>query len=195
MSGGTVADLLADLLLSQPTPAKTANPAKARASIDFPADNGTCEGLREVANLPTEVAAPAPDSQKFADLRNPTNAPQSGHWHGSSQLSQISQGLPGTSESPRLYKLTKAEGDRSRAEPWDDAAIARFVARVGLMMRRGFDATDADDLAERLHLRDVQGDDRACCVECRHYRPGRCGNPMAAGLLSPDVGRNLAVML
>ena len=95
----------------------------------------------------------------------------------------------------RAYRLSAAEADRCHAEPWDDATIARFVARLGLLMRRGFNATDADDLAERLHLRDVQGDDRACCVECRHYRPGRCGNPMAAGLLSPDVGRDLAVML
>ena len=100
-----------------------------------------------------------------------------------------------TEPHERHYRLSAAEADRCHAEPWDDATIARFVARVGLLMRRGFDATDADGLAERLHLRDVQGDDRACCAECRHYRPGRCGNPMAAGLLSPDVGRDLAVML
>lgn len=90
----------------------------------------------------------------------------------------------------RPYRLSRAEGDAAHAEAWDDVAIARFVARVALLMRRGFDATDADDLAERLHLRDVQGDDRAICVECRNLagRSGawHCGNHQAAG-----VGRDL----
>lgn len=48
----------------------------------------------------------------------------------------------------------------------------------------------ADDLAERLHLRDVRGDDRRLCVECIHLagRPGawRCSIHRAAG-----VGRDL----
>lgn len=95
----------------------------------------------------------------------------------------------------RPYRLTPAEGDAAHAQPWDDATIARFVARVGLMMRRGFDATDADDLAERLHLRDVQGDDRVGCMECQHYRPGRCANHRRAGLNVADVGRDLATLL
>jgi len=86
----------------------------------------------------------------------------------------------------RPYRLSKAEGDAAHAEPWDDAAIARFVGRVSLLIRRGFNATDADDLAERLHLRDVQGDERRLCVECRHLagRTGtwRCGNARIAGV-------------
>ncbi len=91
----------------------------------------------------------------------------------------------------RPYRLSRAEGDAAHAEPWDDTAISRFVARVSLFLRRRIDATDADDLAERLHLRDVQGDDRVLCVECAHLRgrPGAwaCGNHVAA-----DVGRDLA---
>ena len=94
----------------------------------------------------------------------------------------------------RPFRLKPAEGDAAHAEAWDDAAIARFVARVALLMRRGINATDADDLAERLHLRDVQGDDRALCVECRQLggRAGawHCGNHHAA-----DVGRDLPAAL
>ncbi len=94
----------------------------------------------------------------------------------------------------RPYRLSAAEGDAAHAVVWDDAGIARFVARVALLMRRGFNATDADDLAERLHLRDVTGDDRAICVECRHLagRTGAwyCGNDRAA-----DVGRDLPAAL
>lgn len=94
----------------------------------------------------------------------------------------------------RTYWLTQAEADAAHAEPWNDTACARFAVRVGLFLRRGFNATDADDLAERLHLRDVQADDRVLCVECRHLagRAGawRCGNARAA-----DVGRDLPAAL
>jgi TubC N-terminal docking domain len=96
---------------------------------------------------------------------------------------------------PRPHKLTNELATRCHAEPWDDEACGRFVARVGRLLRLGFDATDADDLSERLHLRDIDGDDRACCIECTHYRPGRCGNHRAAGLHTSEVGRDLASLL
>ena len=86
----------------------------------------------------------------------------------------------------RPYKLTAADGEAAHAEQWNDAACARFAARVVLFLRRGIGATDADDIAERLHLRDVQADDRAMCVECRYLagRPDawRCTNARAAGV-------------
>ena len=100
---------------------------------------------------------------------------------------------PATEPHQRPYRLSTAEGDYCHAEPWDEAAIARFVGRVSLLMRRGFDATDDDDLAERLHLRDVQSDDRVLCAECRHYRRGQCGNHRAAGLHGAEMSRDLAV--
>lgn len=94
----------------------------------------------------------------------------------------------------RPYRLTSAEADAAHADPWDDGAIARFQARAGLIRRHGFAAQDAEDLAERLHLRDVHADYRHLCLECSHYRPGRCGNHKAADLLSPAVGNDLASM-
>lgn len=94
----------------------------------------------------------------------------------------------------RPYALTKAEAGTAHARPWSASAIARFSGRLGLALRRGFSGGDADDLAERLHLRDVQGDDRVLCVECSHLagRPGAwaCGNHHAA-----DVGRDLPAAL
>ena len=80
------------------------------------------------------------------------------------------------------YRLTPAEADAAHAEPWDDAAIGVFTQRVVLYLRRGINATDADDLAERLHLRDLQGDDRWLCLECRHLAGRRCLNAGAAGV-------------
>jgi len=92
------------------------------------------------------------------------------------------------------YKLTQVEADAAHAEPWDDAAIGRFVTRVSLFLRRGVNATDADDLAERLHLRDLQGDDRRLCLECSHLSGRRCGNHVRAGLYSAEVSRELATL-
>ena len=93
------------------------------------------------------------------------------------------------------YRLAPADADRCHAGGWDDAEIARFVARVALFMRRGINATDADDLAERLTLRDRDADDRVICAECRHYLPGRCGNHRSALMTTADIGRDLAAML
>jgi TubC N-terminal docking domain len=87
----------------------------------------------------------------------------------------------------RPYRLSQADADAAHAEPWDDAAIGRFVVRLSLFLRRGIDATDADDLAERLHLRDLQSDDRRLCLECAHlagrtHGSWRCGNAREAGV-------------
>jgi virulence-associated protein VagC len=86
----------------------------------------------------------------------------------------------------RPYRLSKAEADAAHVKPWDDASIGQFVARVSLFLRRGISATDADDLAQRLHLRDLQADDRRLCLECRHLVGRRCASHLAAG-----VGRDL----
>ena len=94
----------------------------------------------------------------------------------------------------RPYRLARAEGDAAHAEPWEDAAIARFEARAGSIERLSLAQLDAEDLAERLHLRDVQADHRHLCLECSHYRPGRCGNHRAAALVAAEVGRDLATM-
>lgn len=87
----------------------------------------------------------------------------------------------------RLYRLTPAELDLAHAVPWDDAACARFAARLGRFLRLGFSGADADDLAKRLHLRDVQIDDRHLCVECQHLAGHvsagwRCRTHRAAGV-------------
>lgn len=95
----------------------------------------------------------------------------------------------------RPYRLARDEAERCHADGWNDAEIATFTTRVTLFMRRGVSVTDADDLAERLTLRDRDGDARCMCIECAHYRPGRCGNHRSAGLHTADVGRALAMTL
>ena len=91
----------------------------------------------------------------------------------------------------RPYGLSAAEADRCHAEAWDDVACARFVARVGRFEMLGIDTTDAEDLAERLHLRDLEGDDRRLCLECANLSGRRCGQWRQARLCCAAVPADL----
>ncbi|MCK6432049.1 MAG: hypothetical protein L6Q68_03310 [Aquabacterium sp.] len=87
----------------------------------------------------------------------------------------------------RPYRLAPADADRCHARPWDERACARFAARVSGFLRVGLAGVDADDLAERLHLRDLDRDDRRTCLECAVLVPmgpagWRCGASARAGV-------------
>lgn len=72
----------------------------------------------------------------------------------------------------------------------------RYQARVDRLRRWGWSGADAAATAERLARRDAGDDDRViCAAECTHYRPGRCGNHKLAGLLTAELGRDLAGLL
>mgnify|MGYP000915412096 CR=1 FL=1 len=196
MTAATVAELLGEWLAppadSVPTPAKPAKAANRKDPCGSAADAGACEALRIDANVAPEVAGRPEVSQGFAALRSSRDAAQSEQRRGVSQDSQDSQGCPLNSQAcsgPRPYRLTRAEADEAHAEAWRDSAIVRFEARTDALRRLGFAADDPDDLAERLHLRDVRRDDRRACVECLHLRarPWRCANHEAAA-----VARELA---
>ena len=92
----------------------------------------------------------------------------------------------------RPHKLTREQLHVAHAEPWTGADIAQFQARTAAIQRHGYGEQDAEDLAEQLHLRDVGREPMVMCMECSHYRPGRCGNHRAAGLATNVVGRELA---
>ena len=66
----------------------------------------------------------------------------------------------------RLYRLTPKQAAECHVGGWDDAEISTFVRRHARLLALGFGDGDADDLAERLTLRDRDGDDRRMCVEC-----------------------------
>ena len=78
-----------------------------------------------------------------------------------------------TAAADRPHRLTGDEADRCHAPCWDDAEIAAFTARAERFALLG--RADADDLAERLTLRDRDGDDRRLCLECTWLGDtGRC---------------------
>jgi len=78
-----------------------------------------------------------------------------------------------TAAADRPHRLTNGEADRCHAPCWDNAEIAAFTARTEHFALLG--RADADDLAERLTLRDRGGDDRRICLECTWLgETGRC---------------------
>lgn len=90
--------------------------------------------------------------------------------------------------SDRPYRLTRDESARCHAPCWDDPEIEAFTARAQRFARLGRIA--AEDLAERLMLRDREGDDRRLCLECSWLGDtGRC-LAAAAGRL-PGADRRL----
>ncbi len=179
-------DLLADLMapfvgrlhLVRVAPAaNVAIPAKDQQRRGIAADSAGCEGLRRAANL----GAP---SQAIAGVRNPADRPENEYRRGVSQVSQPSRGVIPARDSAALAALA-----------WTDADMSRFIARRDRLRRWGWADPDAEALAERLVIRDRGGDPRAACVDCDHYRPGRCANHRLAGLGSAEVGRDLAATL
>ena len=84
--------------------------------------------------------------------------------------------------------MTNDEADRCHTPCWDDAEIAAFTARTARFAKLG--RPDADDLAERLTLRDRDRDDRRLCLECTWLGDtGRC--VAAATGRIPGVDRRL----
>ena len=185
MTAALLDDLLAGYVapagvaLAAPTPAKPAKAANLEHPCGLAPASAVCEGLRIPANAGGVDAADDPDSQTFAGVRKPQTGPQSKQTCGSSQDSQNSQGYP-------VHCTT---------EGWSEADIARFLDRQARLLRWGWPERDAETVAERLVRRDIEGDDRVSCTDCRHYRPGRCGCHARAGLQRPDVGRDLATLL
>jgi len=96
---------------------------------------------------------------------------------------------------PANAPMVKAEALDLSSVAWTDADIARYLDRRARLMRWGWTEHDAELLAERLVRRDREGDARVSCTDCRHYRPGRCGNHRAAGLAGVELGRDLAATL
>ena len=93
----------------------------------------------------------------------------------------------GPSQSVRIYRMTRAHGDEAHAVSWAAETIEAFTARRDAFLRRAHGPDDADDLAERLTLRDREGDDRRMCIECSHLgERGRCMAAAAARLPGAD---------
>ena len=83
--------------------------------------------------------------------------------------------------------MTMEQGNACHAEGWSDAEIHAFTSRRDRLLRWGYSVPQANDLAERLTLRDRDLDDRHLCLECSHLRTsGRCAAAALGHLAGAD---------
>jgi len=166
-------------------------------------------GGEGVANGGESVEAAPPNSPTFATRSPVLNRPESEQIRGLSpnspdsptpegeQHSPIRQGdvrsrPASTKEAPAARRsgnplMSAAQTDDCHAGGWDDAEIAAFIARRDRLMRWGYAEPQAEALAERLTLRDREGDDRRMCTECAHLgNGGRCLVASAGRLAGAD---------
>ena len=76
--------------------------------------------------------------------------------------------------------------------------IDTFTARLARFTDKGASLEEAERLADKLVIRDREGDDRRLCLECAHLHGAgrwRCGNWDAADVaregLAPDLVKTL----
>jgi len=87
--------------------------------------------------------------------------------------------------APGRPMMTIGQADECHAGGWNNFEIDAFAARRDRLMRWGWPEPRAEELAERLTLRDRQQDDRRSCAECQFGRASRCPNgyPLPAEVL------------
>jgi len=93
-------------------------------------------------------------------------------------------------------RLVAAPGYRAPME--DEAEIQTFIVRECLFRAHGLTAEIAEAEANKLLIRDREGDDRRLCLECRHLQGAgrwRCGNWQQAGVARDGLARDLVLML
>lgn len=134
-----------------------------------------------------------------ARLAEKTAAPPNGGTDKTAKrglVSVLAVGPEGGASDSRTAPMPTATpaGPDLAAVAWTDGDIAAFIARRARLVRWGWPEAEAEWLAERLVIRDREADARVSCTDCRHYRPGRCGNHRRAGLQSAELGRDLAGM-
>jgi hypothetical protein len=100
-------------------------------------------------------------------------------------------------------KHTEAAADPDRccwprSEAMNGQEIDTFTARLSRFTDKGLTLTDAEQQADRLVIRDREGDDRRLCMECAHLHgagPWRCGNWQRAEIGSTAVPDELVRLL
>jgi len=82
----------------------------------------------------------------------------------------------------RLKAIEQAPALVEAPRPIDDQKQLRLID----LTNKGLSLNEANEIAQRLELRDLQGDDRILCFECYYLRGGlgfwRCANWQQAGI-------------
>jgi len=118
-----------------------------------------------------------------------------GNWF--EQLATAIPAIPATDEHqtpPRIATIARiAVANPPDQEAANDAAQSEdaCAARVALFTAHGLSTRYATATAQKLAQRDLAGDDRRLCLECKYLSGGttarRCGKWQALGLLSAAI--------
>lgn len=76
--------------------------------------------------------------------------------------------------------------------------VDTFTARLARFTEKGLTLEDGERLADKLVIRDREGDDRRLCLECAHLHGAgrwRCGNWQAASVARQGLARDLVLIL
>ncbi len=82
-----------------------------------------------------------------------------------------------------------------RSAAMNGAEIDTFTARLACFTDRGLSLSDAEVLADKLVLRDRDGDERRLCLECENLSRRRCSQWQQAGIGGPEVSVDLVGVL
>jgi len=141
----------------------------------------------EISETPYEGSS---ESAKRGDSILSTPTHEGGYENSRGAVEALPAAPTKRGPTARIYRLIRAQGDEAHADAWSADTIGAFIVRRDAFLRRGYGTDDADDLAERLTLRDREQDGRRMCVECSHLgERGRC--LAAAGGQLPDADRRL----
>ncbi len=72
--------------------------------------------------------------------------------------------------------------------------LGRFTARVARFTDNALPLVEAEALADRLVIRDRDGDDRRMCLECAHLSGRRCGAWQRAAIGGPVLPTSLLAL-
>ena len=161
-----------------------------------------------VASVATVAVAKAPDkaaNDPAPTLKKPETAPWRVTLAPGTSVATVEKFRAASLALDQLIEgsnLAAADTDPDRwCWPHGDAMntveIDAFTARLARFTDKGMSLSDAEALADKLVVRDREGDDRRLCLECRHLRGAgsyRCGNARAAGLHA-DLARDLVLTL
>ena len=100
--------------------------------------------------------------------------------------------------------IEKSEAERLAAlQTWPNtqamnpSEVDTFTARLARFTDKGVNCDDAERLADKLVIRDREGDDRRLCLECMNlkgYGHWRCGNWKQADVARDGLARDLVLM-
>lgn len=57
---------------------------------------------------------------------------------------------------------------------WSEVELNRALKRMAMFQRRGLTPDESEQFADFLNDRDREKTDLRACIECKHYRPGKC---------------------